>query len=378
MKNFFLPVHFNSLRSLVVTVLAGLVVSLSPDVAIAQNLPPFEMLVVGDSHISGQGLRQENKFYFLVKEWLQSEVFRTSRKVNLKVKAHGGSRITLHPGELAAMQKSGDDVNKFHYAEANISSPSIMTQIDVARKEYDTGEMVNLVMLSGCITDVLVSDLINPFYPEKKMRERVKRFCGESMSGLLEHATKTFPNAYVVVVGYFPIASSESDVTTMARYFLRIVSFPPKLQFIFTNPFGKLFLRILRGKIAKRSRIWVRESNREMQQAIAKINGRERPKVFFVESPIMEEHSYATKKSLLWEIGKNHAPDDETYADRLAGCAKVFGEMKYKHYGRLSRRMCEISSVAHPNVAGSKAYADAIKKSLESNLSVTDQKVGNL
>ena len=29
---------------------------------------PFEMLVVGDSHMSGQGLREENKFYYLYVE----------------------------------------------------------------------------------------------------------------------------------------------------------------------------------------------------------------------------------------------------------------------------------------------------------------------
>jgi hypothetical protein len=54
---------------------------------------PFEMLVIGDSMISAQGLQEKNKFYHLVKEWLQQEVFGTSRQVNLKVKAHSGSRI---------------------------------------------------------------------------------------------------------------------------------------------------------------------------------------------------------------------------------------------------------------------------------------------
>src|SRR5688500_1235798 len=39
----------------------------------------FEMLVVGDSHISGQGLVKEHKTYYLVKEWLEREYFRNSR-----------------------------------------------------------------------------------------------------------------------------------------------------------------------------------------------------------------------------------------------------------------------------------------------------------
>jgi hypothetical protein len=48
------------------------------------------MLVVGDSLISAQGLREQNKFYYLVKDWLQADVFGASRRVNLKVKAHVG------------------------------------------------------------------------------------------------------------------------------------------------------------------------------------------------------------------------------------------------------------------------------------------------
>jgi hypothetical protein len=360
--------QFLKRASLLVFFLTGVGTLSSPVSTFGQDLPPYEMLVVGDSHVSGQGLRQQNKFYFLVKEWLQNEVFGATRTVNLKVKAHAGSRISMHPEELAAMQKAGDDINKFHYAEANISSPTIRAQIDIARREYDNPDSVNLVMLSGCITDVLVADIINPFYPEKKLRERIRRFCGESMTGLLEHTRKTFPNARIVVVGYFPIVSRNSDIKTLARYFLKIISFPPKLQFFFTNILSRQFLKIFRNKMAKRSAIWLRESNREIREAVSKMNnGSDNSKVLFVESPITEEFSYGTKNSMFWEIGENHIPNDETYAERRAGCKPVFDEMKYQHYGRLSTRMCELSSVAHPNVTGSKAFAEAIKVKIESS-----------
>ncbi len=330
---------------------------------------PFEILVVGDSHISGQGLKNENKFYSLVRDWIQTDLFGDSRKVNLKVKSHAGSRINLHPEEVADMKKAGDDIHKFHYDEANISSPDITTQLKVARGEYEDPRSIDIIMLSGCITDVLVADIINPFYPEKKLRQRIRRFCGQSMAGLLEHAIALFPNARIVVIGYFPIASSKSDVKTMARYFLKIIGFPPNLQFFFTNPLSRQFLKILRNRIAKRSRIWLEESNREMRKAVAKLNaGGDRGGAIFVESPIEEDRSYATKDPLLWEIGKDHLPNDETFAERQTGCAKAFTEMKYQHYGRLSRRMCELSSVAHPNVLGSRAYAEAIKAALKASV----------
>jgi len=357
----------SSYSLLSMAILAALILMLAaPQFVRSQDPRPFKVLVVGDSHIAGQGLREEHKFYYLVWEWLQKEAFGGDQAVDLKVKAHAGSRISLHPDEVEKMTKAGDDIHKFQYMEANISSPSITEQIDIARREYEDPNTVDMVMLSGCITDVLVADIVSPFYPKKKLRERIHRFCGESMYGLLEHVSAAFPKAQIVVVGYFPIASPESDVETMAIYFSEMVNVPDRMQFFFTNSISRQFLKPLRNQIAKRSRLWVDGSNREIQNAIARINARsDKTVAYFVESPISESSSYGTKEPLLWQIEKHRrALNDETYLERKAGCAKVFGEIKYHHYGRLSQHVCELSSVAHPNVAGSRAFADAITDKL--------------
>jgi hypothetical protein len=160
-----------------------------PKLVLPDDSRAFEMLVVGDSHISGQGLREQNKFYYLVKEWLQTDVFGPARPVNLKVKAHSGSRIELHEDELKMMLEMGDDINKFYPREANLSSPSISTQIDVARREYERADAVNLVMLTGGITDVLVANTVNPFVKEAKVRALVHKYCNEEKGGHLEKTT---------------------------------------------------------------------------------------------------------------------------------------------------------------------------------------------
>jgi len=335
----------------------------------SNNSQPFEMLVVGDSLISAQGLKEENKFYYLVKEWLQNEVFGASRQVNLKVKAHSGSRISLHEDELEKMRKAGDDINKFHHQEINLSFPSIGTQIDVARKEYENPESVNLIVLSGGITDVLVANTVNPFLNEKKMRELIHKYCNESMFGVLEHTTKTFPNALVAVVGYFPIISTKSDVNQLSRYLFKAVKFPHPLQFTFTNGLSKQFMKILRKNMTARSRIWVAESNRNLREAIGKVNAKfDKQKVVFVNSPITEETCYATKNTFLWETDKDNLPNDELYNERKIECRAALDEIKYHHYGKLSTRMCELAAIGHPNVKGSKAYAEAIKNSLKTKL----------
>ena len=114
-----------TLRSHVIAIgLAAISVLIFDRASFGQDTKVFEMLIVGDSHISGQGLREKDKFYSLVRDWLRDSVF-VSRKVDLKVKAHAGSRISMHPEELEEMRRSGDDIYKFHYAEANVSSPTL-------------------------------------------------------------------------------------------------------------------------------------------------------------------------------------------------------------------------------------------------------------
>ncbi len=360
-KKVILPSGLTALFAAVV----GLLIATS---AAGQESPDFNMLVVGDSHIAGQGLKTQNKFYFLVRDWLERDAFASKRKVNLKVKAHGGSRLNLHDDELAKMQKAGDDITKYHYSEANISQPSIHMQIDDARREYPSGETVDLVMLSGCITDVLVGNIVNPAVSLKKLRRDIASYCGTAMQGILEHITETFPRAQVVVVGYFPIVSRKSDLKKLTAYFLRIISFPRCLQCMFTNVVTRnLVMKPLRSKFARRSDIWLRDSDRAITEAMDRVNLRlTKPRIHYVQSPIPADRSYGTKQTLLWEVELDQHPDDETYDERKAGCAAVFSELKYQHYGRLSRRMCELSSVAHPNIEGSRAFADAIKGKLKS------------
>jgi hypothetical protein len=327
---------------------------------------PFEMLVVGDSHISGQGLLPENKTYYLVKEWLERDLFQNSRKVNLMVKAHSGARIDLHPEELEKMTALGDDVNKFHHPEANISQPSIRRQIQVARADYaDQCEKVDLIMLSGGITDVLVANTVNPFVKEWVVRQRIEKYCGEAMFSLLGEAAESFPSATLAVVGYFPIISTKSDINRIAKYLFKAVKFPHPLQFTLTNPASRQFLKILRKKMAYRSDLWLRESNRCLENAVASINARHgRPRAIFVRSPITTDNCFGTKRPMLWSTDEDNFPADERYNERKEICPKVFAELKHDHYGKLAVRMCELAAIGHPNLEGARAYAEAVIEKL--------------
>src|SRR5687768_5500641 len=154
----------------------------------------FKFLVVGDSLVWGQGLQEEDKLYFLTKNWLKEEIFGENRQVNLKVKAHSGARISLHDYEREALKNAGKDGTKFYYPEINVSFPSIRTQIDIARKEYENPEAVNLIMLSGGVADITVTEILNPFKSNEKLQKDIVKYCDTGMFELLKHTAQVFPN----------------------------------------------------------------------------------------------------------------------------------------------------------------------------------------
>ncbi len=55
-------------------------------------------------------------------------------------------------------------------------------------------------------------------------------------------------------------------------------------------------------------------------------------------------------------------PADEMYAIRKTECPRAFSEIKTRHYGQITLRMCELAAIGHPNLEGSRAYFEAIKR----------------
>ena len=106
-----------------------------PDSGLEQHL---QMLVLGDSILWGQGLREQQKSWYRVKCWLQD---RTGRVVDVTIKAHSGAIVDRSPGET----QSHSSPNR----EVNLPLPSINEELDEALRDYGDGAKVDLVLLDG-------------------------------------------------------------------------------------------------------------------------------------------------------------------------------------------------------------------------------------
>jgi hypothetical protein len=221
-------------------------------------------------------------------------------------------------------------------------------------------------MLSGGITDISVSKVLDPFGDNNELPPLIERYCRDDMIDVLEFAAGQHPEASIVVLGYYPMISESSSKKRVLNGWLESMDFPGGLKPIANNPVTrKLFFGRIRRKAIARSRIWVEHSNKNLQAAVDRFNSKySSRRAVFVSSPITEATTYETPKSLVFRMGKNGIPDDPLASRRSAECNKVLPDLKKNSSVDYPVRLCEIAGVGHPDPAGSRAYFDEIRNAL--------------
>lgn len=346
--------------------LAGRGALLVPVFALPGDTKPFEFLVLGDSIASGHGLKEEHRFYTLTKNWLETEVFQNARAINVKVKAHSGTTLVLHPEVAAALQRAEMDEAESFHPEINLDYPTAEKQVEIAAGEYAAEEKdpgaVGLILLTGGINDITTTVILDPFGDDEKLRRDIRKYCRDSMLNLMRYAGDAFPNAKIALAGYFPLVSRKTSTGRFFNAVLEIFNLPRPLKPLTNNLFTKQFFKLFHNKSARRSRLWLKESNQCFREAVDEFNsGFDKPRAVFIEAPITEENCFGTRDPLVFGMGKKGRTEDLTYDERSVECGKVAPVLEHVPGLKYSARFCRISGLAHPNIKGSKAYAEAIK-----------------
>ena len=173
---------------------------------------PFNVVAIGDSIVWGQGLDDASKFTVRVRNWLQQQL---QAPVTLTSFAHSGAIIEQHG--------SGDALPPYP-GEVPNSWPSITAQARMAAglwSGYPRGNVtappadeIDLVILDGGINDVGVKNILDPRL--SSLAATTQQKCDFAMRALLSDVAMLFPNARVVVTGYFAIVSQESSLLDVA------------------------------------------------------------------------------------------------------------------------------------------------------------------
>jgi hypothetical protein len=332
--------------------------------AARQAEAPFEVLAVGDSLIWGQGLLEKDKFYKLTADWLGETMFRT-RGVNLKVKAHSGSTLKFHKDEAEKYARVGRAEEYFFRPEVNVGFPSVYRQIELAADEYRAAGKggADLIIAGGGITDMTTSRVFDPNGDDAVLRAGIQKYCRDDLYDVIARAAELHPRAKILVIGYFPAITEYSRSSKLLNAWLEALSFPRPLKFVANNPLGrKIFFEKLRKRAIVRSKIWLEESDRAMRAAVDRLNAlHSEQRAWFVASPLTAEDGVEAPKTKLFRMSKGGHVNDPLARSREQDCREALPKLKKETGIVYPVRLCEIAAIGHPDPAGSRAYAEAIK-----------------
>lgn len=287
------------------------------------------LLVIGDSVVWGQGLADEHKSAAILARHLGAE------RIML---AHAGAKIGIRDSYSVTMPS----------AEVPCFFPTILQQL----KGFsgDPAE-VKWVLMNGGVNDVEIQRVFNPMTPQFELDLHTRNYCGRDLLTLLKRVTGKFPNALVLVLGYYPGLSHQSRAEGIECLFSLVhgVRFEPLF-----DP------AVFRNEIVEHCLRFWKLSTGLMRAAVEQVNrAAGRTRVVFVESGMDESNAAYAPQSLLWELDLNDpgkAPD-EVAAERLAASEEVAA-------GPLQKQQCFLSSAGHPNRAGAALLAEQCIKAL--------------
>ncbi len=349
---------------------------------------PLGMLVIGDSILWGQGLKQERKAWWRVKCWLEEK---TGREVKEDIRAHSGALLET-PANISVRFRSND-------REVNQPLPSINEQLDESLQSYNNNRSsVNLILVDGCINDVGVSNLLNAAASLESLRPRIEARCGVGMTELLRRIVAGFPNAQILVTGYYRSISPQTDDNAFLRLLVKKLARDEGSAK--ESKVRELTYREMRKQLIAISEEWYQLSTATLANAVSRVNNELNQKslssrVTFVEINFWPEHAFAAPDTLLWNFklgstnlsGFRHLivalsfgtaafkTNDETRDERSKSCKATFKKPKgvketkaEKEFREESYLTCRYAALGHPNQMGALVYAEAIKGHLKSLL----------
>ncbi len=260
----------------------------------------------------GQGLLEEQKFWFLTKQWLEKE---TGKTVIPRVEAHSGATILWRNDQKYPL----DRLSTFN-GKLNLSTPTIIQQIENAAQFYgNRREEVDLVLVNGGINDFKIVNLVNFFRSEGWIEKRCRRIFGQDMFGLLEAIQKSFGNARIVVTGYYPVVSPDTppericslqEAILNEKLIKKILSFlhisKAPLDVCSFNSVKENLNRLIQ-RLSRNSAAWQSQSNTYLEQTVSEFNKKypfnstvsDNQRAIFVKAPFSSKNAYAAPETYL-------------------------------------------------------------------------------
>ena len=291
----------------------------------------FQAVFLGDSVVWGQGLTDGEKFSTQLVNWINQ--YHPTQNAYKTVMAHSGAII----GVGATVHQPPVD------GEVPTAYPTILDQCAAVPGNPND---VDLVVLNGGINDVGVQYIFNAYTDQQELADTIQRSCHADLTVLLRQVAARFTNpaTNILVAGYYPILSTQSDP-------LRI---PTLLPLFGASVAAMLFPHNPIAKIMANSLLFWQQSEIAMAQAVTDVNqqlGTNR--IVFVAPNFSEANAAFGPTPWVFAVNADLSPQDDVIAPRHAAC--LIGETD-----PVQREFCYRASAGHPNRWGAQEFFNAL------------------
>lgn len=322
--------------------------ALMPRVLAYGDTRPFHVVAIGDSVMWGQGLSEEQKFRNIVCAWLRENnlLRREVRQFNY---SHSGA-IIAH-GPMAGERENATEAEGWG-GEIPRHDPTVVRQIGIAVEDLGRNgvapEDVDLILMDGGANDVDFMGTLtstDPTIDTPYVRRRIEdNFVGPRMGVVLPEVLDTFPNAKVLLTGYYQGISAQTPAATIAT-----------LLSVLFNVAAPVLTGLYFDKIIRKNAEFVASMDRVLGR-LAREEGRGR--TFYVSPAFGEDNAIGAPRSFIWDLPQT----DPAERGRRAECHDLY--VQGKHGTGLSNltnsAMCDEANTFHPNPAGAQRYAERI------------------
>ena len=307
----------------------------------------FYLAAIGDSAMWGNGLREEDKFTTLVANEIERE---TGKKVIRQVYAISGASIVPSDDDGVCRGNCTGEV------------PRAWTSITTQAELVEEPRSMDLILVDGGGNDVGLYRILSVETDPAELEELTRQYCEGEMIGLLRRVRQLAPQAHIVVTGYFPFLSEESDFTHVEPWVVAMDS--PLFEV------DELWETI--AVLTTNAAVFHETSRESLANAVDAVNASTSgpPMIGFADPDYGAQNAAFASDPWLWGLTVN---DDLVNAFDWGMDLLLFPEDPLLDY-RLSACLepgvcpdllsCIYASVGHPNPAGARAYADAIIETL--------------
>ncbi len=315
----------------------------------------FYMAAVGDSVMWGNGLTHRDKFTTRVAEQIEQE---TGRKVILQnYSISGASLLPPETGGGYCVGLCSGEVPKAY--------TSVTEQLALVQRP----ELLELILLDGCANDVGLGKILSGDTTAEDLETLTRQSCHDVMFDVLQEVEGLANHAKIVVNGYYPFFSEQSDLTTLEQWLNILSGQPPSDQSGGVSGGGGQDSTLSKTleQLITNSSIFYEVSSQSLEQAVADVNAETSPpRAAYADAGYEPANTAFAPDSWIWGLTEKDVlpggldlgydltlfPEDPLLDYRAALCTDEGVQQDLL--------TCLYASVLHPNPAGADAYTRAI------------------